>query len=338
MKRERWSSESLAPHAIPFAWRSSPRAQCASVGCGHGPGPECRASYEDSTPVGAGDRLRLLRDPQPLADLRDQGGHGATLRGSDVLRELWAGPADDEGDLLDGLYDEPVTDTGSGAAMCLPALAEQLHPPLRLTGRDNRDGPPDHRFAADRDRYPLAVTKPEELLGDLPDERAPDQHQSPWRRRDEPGKQDRADNDQHPQERSHPPQPDAKPYRLTAMPLDLIGFPADDLARARRFWETLLDVSLEERKEGEGQGLQTHTARPSLGPHERGRGPGDRFSLPYFRVADLAQALERLVELGGSVVHPGERWAICRDSEGSPFGLAAGVSENEGMRGERRER
>jgi predicted enzyme related to lactoylglutathione lyase len=107
------------------------------------------------------------------------------------------------------------------------------------------------------------------------------------------------------------------------MPLDLIEFPADDLARARRFWETLLDVSLDERREGEGRGLQTHEARPSLGLHERGRGPGDRFSLPYFRLPDLAQALERVVELGGSVVHPGERWAICRDSEGSPFALAA---------------
>jgi predicted enzyme related to lactoylglutathione lyase len=116
------------------------------------------------------------------------------------------------------------------------------------------------------------------------------------------------------------------------MPLDLIEFPADDLARARRFWETLLDVTFEERKAGEGQGLQTPTA-PSLGLHERGRGPGDRFSLPYFRVADLAQALERLVELGGSVVHPGERWAICRDSEGSPFALTAGEFESEGMQG-----
>jgi predicted enzyme related to lactoylglutathione lyase len=115
----------------------------------------------------------------------------------------------------------------------------------------------------------------------------------------------------------------AKTLSSTAMRLDLIEFPADDLARARRFWETLLDVSLDERKEGEGQGLQTRAARPSLGLHERGRGPGDRFSLPHFRVPDLAQALERLVELGGSVVHPGERWAICRDSEGSPFALAA---------------
>jgi predicted enzyme related to lactoylglutathione lyase len=108
---------------------------------------------------------------------------------------------------------------------------------------------------------------------------------------------------------------------VTGVPLDLIEFPADDLARARRFWERLLDLSLDERKEGEGEGLQTHGAPPSLGLHERGRGPGDRASLPYFRVADLAQAVERLVELGGSVVHPGERWAICRDSEGSPFGL-----------------
>jgi predicted enzyme related to lactoylglutathione lyase len=108
----------------------------------------------------------------------------------------------------------------------------------------------------------------------------------------------------------------------THMPLELIEFPADDLARARRFWESLLDVSLDERREGEGQGLQTHEDRPSLGLHERGRGPGDRFSLPYFRVPDLGRALERVVELEGSVVHPGERWAICRDSEGSPFGLA----------------
>jgi hypothetical protein len=26
--------------------------------------------------------------------------------------------------------------------------------------------------------------------------------------------------------------------------------------------------------------------------------------------------------LGGSVVHPGDQWAICKDSEGSPFALA----------------
>ena len=59
-----------------------------------------------------------------------------------------------------------------------------------------------------------------------------------------------------------------------------------------------------------------------MGIHERGRGPGDSFSLPYFEVRDVAEALARVEALGGSVVHPGEEWAICKDSEGSPFGLA----------------
>ncbi|HWE58907.1 MAG TPA: hypothetical protein VG228_04360 [Solirubrobacteraceae bacterium] len=31
-------------------------------------------------------------------------------------------------------------------------------------------------------------------------------------------------------------------------------------------------------------------------------------------------------ELGGEVIHPGARWAVCRDSEGSPFGLAASMT------------
>ena len=64
------------------------------------------------------------------------------------------------------------------------------------------------------------------------------------------------------------------------MPLDLIEFPADALARARRFWEALLDVSLEERTESEGQGLQTREAQPSLGLDERGRGPSCAVSTP----------------------------------------------------------
>ena len=36
--------------------------------------------------------------------------------------------------------------------------------------------------------------------------------------------------------------------------------------------------------------------------------------------------LARVRELGGSVIHPGDRWAVCRDSEGSPFALAAPTS------------
>jgi predicted enzyme related to lactoylglutathione lyase len=103
--------------------------------------------------------------------------------------------------------------------------------------------------------------------------------------------------------------------------LSVIEFPADDPERARRFWTELLGVELRDRQPSEGEGWQTHSGVPAIGVHARGPGPGDSFSLPYFAVVDVAEALERVEALGGSVVHPGEQWAICRDSEGSPFGL-----------------
>ena len=102
--------------------------------------------------------------------------------------------------------------------------------------------------------------------------------------------------------------------------LSLIEFPADDPERARRFWAALLGTAPGPRHEGEG--WQTHSKKPPVGVHARGRGPGDSFSLPYFAVDDLAEALEHVEALGGSVVHPGSAWAVCKDSEGSPFGLA----------------
>lgn len=104
--------------------------------------------------------------------------------------------------------------------------------------------------------------------------------------------------------------------------LSLIEFPADDPERARRFWMRLLGVELHTRADAEGAGWQTHSGSPAVGVHARGRGPGDSAALPYFGVEDLAAALDTVVGLGGSVIHPGEQWAICRDSEGSPFGLA----------------
>jgi predicted enzyme related to lactoylglutathione lyase len=104
--------------------------------------------------------------------------------------------------------------------------------------------------------------------------------------------------------------------------LSLIEFPADDPERARRFWSQLLGLELTQRGDAEGEGWQSRESEPAVGVHERGRGPGDSFSLPYFTVDDLSAALERVTALGGSVIHPGERWAICKDSEGSPFGLS----------------
>jgi predicted enzyme related to lactoylglutathione lyase len=109
--------------------------------------------------------------------------------------------------------------------------------------------------------------------------------------------------------------------------LSLIEFPADVPERARLFWSELLGVDLDAREESQGSGWQTGTHSPAVGIHARGTGPGDSFSLPYFEVADMTEALGRVRALGGSVVHPGERWAICKDSEGSPFGLAEAPPE-----------
>ena len=107
------------------------------------------------------------------------------------------------------------------------------------------------------------------------------------------------------------------------MSTPLIEFPADDTDRARRFWHGVLGVELAPREAAAGSGWETEADGLRLGVHERGRGPGDTASLPYFTVADMAATLDRVRELGGSVIHPGDRWAICRDSEGSPFALAA---------------
>ena len=106
-----------------------------------------------------------------------------------------------------------------------------------------------------------------------------------------------------------------------ASSLALIEFPADDPERARRFWTGLLDIALEPRTVGEG--WQTASPGPAIGVHARGRGPGDSLSLPYFEVDDLPATLAQVQTLGGSVIHPGEIWSICKDSEGSPFALSA---------------
>ena len=105
-------------------------------------------------------------------------------------------------------------------------------------------------------------------------------------------------------------------------PMSLIEFPADDPHRARTFWTGLLGVELSARGEAQGRGWQTSGGGPALGIHQRGTGPGDTVSLPYFPTADMDAALAQVTALGGSIIHPGPQWSICRDSEGSPFGLA----------------
>jgi predicted enzyme related to lactoylglutathione lyase len=109
--------------------------------------------------------------------------------------------------------------------------------------------------------------------------------------------------------------------------LSFVEFPADDPNRARRFWSGLLREALEPRATSEGEGWQTRAEGSAVGVHLRGRGPGDSSSLPYFAVSDIAGALEAVEALGGSIIHPGDRWAICRDSEGNPFALAGKLPE-----------
>ena len=109
-----------------------------------------------------------------------------------------------------------------------------------------------------------------------------------------------------------------------SVPAPLIEFPADEPERALRFWSGLIGAELVPRTGDQGAGWEAESDGLRLGVHERGPGPGDTASLPYFTVADLPAALERVEKLGGSVIHPGDRWAICRDSEGSPFALAPG--------------
>jgi predicted enzyme related to lactoylglutathione lyase len=107
------------------------------------------------------------------------------------------------------------------------------------------------------------------------------------------------------------------------MPAPLIDFPADDPDRALRFWNGVLGGALSPRPAAAGSGWQADADNLRLGVHDRGPGPGDTASLPYFTVADLPRTLERVREFGGSIIHPGDQWAVCRDSEGSPFALAA---------------
>ena len=79
----------------------------------------------------------------------------------------------------------------------------------------------------------------------------------------------------------------------------LIEFPADDPERALRFWRGLLGVELTPRGAAAGEGWEADEGGLRFGVHERGTGPGDTGSLPYFTIEDMAVALERVGDLAG---------------------------------------
>lgn len=101
----------------------------------------------------------------------------------------------------------------------------------------------------------------------------------------------------------------------------------EDVERGRAFYEELFGWRLEPGPSGQGFTIGTPTV-------PGGMHGGDRGAAPYvfFGVEDMETALARVRELGGVVeemdVEGGEesiaqfgRFKLCRDDQGSPFGL-----------------
>jgi predicted enzyme related to lactoylglutathione lyase len=101
----------------------------------------------------------------------------------------------------------------------------------------------------------------------------------------------------------------------------------EDVQRGRAFYESLFGWTFEPGPSGEGFVIRA----PNVPGGMHG---GDRGAVPYvfFRVDDMEAALDRVRELAGTVeemdVEGGEdsiakfgRFKLCRDDQGSAFGL-----------------
>ena len=101
----------------------------------------------------------------------------------------------------------------------------------------------------------------------------------------------------------------------------------EDVERGRVFYEGLFGWRFETGPSGEGFAIEA-------GAVPGGMHGGDKGAAPYlfFRVEDMDAAVERVRELGGVVEEPdvaGDedsvarfgRFKLCRDDQGSPFGL-----------------
>ncbi len=101
----------------------------------------------------------------------------------------------------------------------------------------------------------------------------------------------------------------------------------EDAQRGRTFYGALLGWTFEPGPAGGGFAIRT----PTLPAGMHGGDPG---AAPYvfFRVADMDAALARVRELGGTVegtdvegttesIERFGRFKLCRDDQGSPFGL-----------------
>jgi predicted enzyme related to lactoylglutathione lyase len=100
-----------------------------------------------------------------------------------------------------------------------------------------------------------------------------------------------------------------------------------DTERGRAFYEGLFGWTFETGPSGGGFVIDTPNVRGGMHGGDAGAAP-----LLFFRVEDMESALERVRELGGEVeeidVEGDEasiarfgRFKLCRDDQGSPFGL-----------------
>lgn len=109
--------------------------------------------------------------------------------------------------------------------------------------------------------------------------------------------------------------------------LSFVELGVQDVERGRAFYERLFDWRFEPSPSGEGFAIGN--AGVPGGMHG-----GDPGAAPYvfFRVGDIESAIDRVRQLGGTVedadVEGDEesiarfgRFKLCRDDQGSPFGL-----------------
>jgi hypothetical protein len=109
--------------------------------------------------------------------------------------------------------------------------------------------------------------------------------------------------------------------------LTFVELGVEDVERGRRFYEGLFGWSFDQGPSGEGYVI----AMPNVGGGIHGKDPG---AAPYvfFSVDDIEVVAERVKDFGGTVeqldIDGGEesitrfgRFKMCRDDQGSPFGL-----------------
>ncbi len=109
--------------------------------------------------------------------------------------------------------------------------------------------------------------------------------------------------------------------------------PAQDLERASKFYESVLDARLKREEQGE--------VRMAVFPHDKsqpsgalvkadGYRPTEQGSIVYLNVDDIRPALAKVQKAGGTVLQPATKlpdqggvFAQIRDSEGNRVGLFA---------------